>query len=160
MPTPSDFHHTAEKKMAALESWMAPLFKQLPHLPHNARETLAKIAPALSLIFGILGLLALLSAGAFATILSVFSLFGGFVLAPLALFISVVTGIIACILEIMAYKPLSIRRKQGWNFLFYGTVLTGAANIVELVFAYGSLGGIVGSVIGLWLLFEVREMYS
>ncbi|MFA6509207.1 MAG: hypothetical protein WCV62_01925 [Candidatus Peribacteraceae bacterium] len=150
----------AEQKMAALEKWMAPLFAKFPHLPESARQTIANIAPWIALIFGALGLLALLSAGAMATLFSFASvvlLANG--ITPLVLLITVIAGIIACALELLAFKPLGARRKKGWNYLFYGTVLTTAATLLNMAVGYGSLGSLVGSLIGFWLLFEVRGLY-
>ncbi len=78
---------------------------------------------------------------------------------PLMLFISLIVSAIACILELLAYKPLTLRKKQGWNFLFYGTVLTACASILEIVIGSSFAGNLVGSLIGFWLLFEVRDLY-
>ena len=148
-----------QKKMAALENWMAPLFAKAPHLPQSARQILAQIAPWAALIFGILGLVSLLSAGAYlSTLLSFF--WGGSMMLRLFLFFEVLVSLIASVLEILAFKPLSARKKKGWNFLFYATALVGLAALVDLIFRYGSsFGGIIGALIGFWLLFEVRGLY-
>ena len=160
MDMPANIPVATEKKMAALEKWMAPLFAKFPHLPESARQTIANIAPWLALIFGILGLLALLSAGAVASLLSVASVFllaQGY--APLILLITLLASLIACGLDLLAFNPLRARLKKGWSYLFYGTVLTTAATLVEMVFGGGSLGALVGALIGFWLLFEVRGLY-
>jgi hypothetical protein len=65
-------------------------------------------------------------------------------------------------LELLAYQPLTKRAKKGWNYLFYGTVINAAAAILNMALGYGSnaTASIVGTIIGLWLLFEVRAQYS
>ncbi|MSR67832.1 hypothetical protein EXS65_03355 [Candidatus Peribacteria bacterium] len=155
----NDFHATAEKKMTALESWLLPMFSKLPHLPGNAKLTITKIAPWFALIFGALGLLGILSTGAIASILT-FSFFGGG-LMQISWTISILAAIIAAIFQLLAYQPLTKNQKKGWNYLFYGTVLTAVAALVDLLFGYGSgaVQTIVGSFIGLWLLFEIRSSY-
>lgn len=156
-PTPGtpDMRAAAEAKMGALEKWMAPLFAKLPHLPPNIRESLASIAPWLALIFGILGLVSIASIGGFGLLLS-FSILG----SGLPMLLAVVVGLLASILDLLAYSPLTKRQKKGWNFLFYGAVLTFAAQLIEIVTYYGSAGGLIGAVIGFWLLFEVRDLYK
>ena len=155
----NDFHGQTEKKMAALEGFLAPIFTKTPHLPENARQTLAKIAPWFALIFGVLGIFGILSAGAIGSMLSLSFLGGG--LMQISWAVTVVAGLFASVLELLAYKPLTKREKKRWNYLFYGTVLTTAAAIINLALGYGSdaVGTIIGTVIGLWLLFEVRALY-
>lgn len=50
------------------------------------------------------------------------------------------------------------RNFPGWNLIFYGTVITTAASALELAPGYRSSA--VGTVIGLWLLFDVRGLYK
>ncbi len=156
---PSSFQAGTEKHMGALEQWMAPLFAKFPHLPESARQTLAKIAPWLALIFGILGILAILSAGSIASSFFGFALLGVGMM-QISMLISLLAGLIASVLDILAYKPLTARKKKGWNLLFYATVLTTVATILNLLFGYGSIGSLVGSLIGFWLLFEARGLYQ
>lgn len=154
-----DFHAETVKKMAALERTLEPVFTKAPHLPENVRLGLVSIVPWAALIFGIMGILGLLSAGAFMSVISLSFYSGG--ITKLSWAIVVLAGLLTALLELLAYKPLTKREKKGWNFLFYGVVLTILAAIIDLIFGYGSgaTGSIVGSLIGLWLLFEIRTMY-
>ena len=154
----STLHAETQKHMGALEQWMAPLFAKFPHIPDGGRKTLADIAPWLSLIFGVLGLFAILSAGSLMSYLS-FS-FIGMGMLQISMFISLLAGLIASVLQILAFKPLKARHKKGWSLLFYATVLTTATTILSLLFGYSSLSGLVGVLIGFWLLFEVRGLYQ
>ncbi len=153
----NDFQAKAEKKMSALESWLAPLFAKAPHIPENARQTLVQIAPWLALIFGILGLFAVFSAGAIGTLLS-FSFVGAGTI-QLMLLLSMVVAFLSAILNLLAFKPLQAHKKKGWNYLFYGSVLSAIATVVNIVFGYGSVFGLIFTLIGFWLLFEVRSYY-
>lgn len=146
-----------KKRAAALENWMAPLFDKLPHLPANIRELLVSIAPWLALIGGILGLFGVWSAGMLSAFFA-FSFVGGG--SQMAWMIALVVALAASILELMAYGPLSARKKRGWNLLFYATVLTTAASVIQILIAYGSLGSLLGALVGFWLLFEIRGLYQ
>ena len=148
----------AEKHMAALEGWLAPFFAKAPHIPENGRRTIVDIAPWLALIFGVLGLVSVLGAGAIASVFTL-AFLGG--LYDFAMFVTLAAGLCASALELLAYRPLAKREKKGWNYLFYGTVLTAAAAVVNLVVGYdsGLTGQVLGALIGLWILFEIRGQY-
>lgn len=143
--------------MTTLELWMAPIFDKTPHLPRNVRETLAGIAPWVALIAGVLGLFGLLSAGMMSSMLYLSMWLSG--TSQLVYMITMLLGLLASILDLLAFRPLSARKKQGWNYLFYGAVLMAVSAILSLLVGYGSLGSIIGPLIGFWLLFEVRSLY-
>lgn len=157
-PPGQDFRAKAEHNMAALENWMAPLFAKAPHLPNNARETIAQVAPWIALVVGILGIAGILSAGGFASMFAFAYVFSG--VSYFALYAALVVGLIAAILDLLAFKPLQARQKKGWNFIFYGTVLSAVSTILHLVFGYASVGSIIGVLVGFWLLFEIRGLYK
>jgi hypothetical protein len=145
--------------MAGLERWLAPMFAKLPHLPPHARETLAGVAPWLALLGGILGLLGVFSAGFLTSVLFSYAWFGGG-MANLFLTVSLLIAVLASVLDLLAYTPLTARKKRGWNLIFYGAVLSAVSVLLNVIFGYGTLFGLVGSFIGLWLLFEIRGMYA
>ncbi len=153
------FHATVAKKMTVLENVLAPIFAKAPHLPESARKGIVSVAPWIALIFGVLGILGTLSMGALGSILS-FSFLSGNI-AQLTWTISVLAGTLSAILELLAYKPLTVREKKGWNYIFYGMMLMIAAAIIDILFGYGSdaMQIIFGSILGLWILFEVRSQY-
>lgn len=153
-----NFQSHTEKKMALLEAQMAPVFAKAPHLPQHVRETLVNIAPWLALVFGILGLFAILSAGTFGSMLSMRFLGMSMMQVPLA--IGLLAGLLASLLDLAAYKPLTKREKKGWNYLFYGTVLMLVAMLVNLSFGLAEPTGLLGELVGFWLLFEVRGFYK
>lgn len=142
----------------ALEAWLAPIFAKAPHLPANWRKTIIDIAPWLSLIFGILGLFGLLSAGAVGILFSPLIILGGG-MHGISFFITIILGIISAILSILSFKPLQGMKKKGWDYAFYALVISAISTLVGLVLTAGGLGGIVGIIIGAYILFEVREMY-
>jgi uncharacterized BrkB/YihY/UPF0761 family membrane protein len=148
--------------LAALEDILAPIFAKTPHLPKEARDFLVSIAPWLALIFGILGVGAILSAGSLFSIFAPFGAWHGMGLMNLSITISMVASLVASVVNMMAYKPLSEGKKRGWNLLFYGTVFTTAATLLGILFNnyYSSPGNLIGVLIGFWLLFEIRSHYK
>ncbi len=158
-PNGQNFEQKFTREMGKLESWLAPIFAKLPHIPSSARETLVSLAPWLSLVFGILGLGALFSMGAIASLFSPFILLAaGF--AGILFFANILIGLLAAVFEILAFKPLQEHRKKGWSLLFYGTVLSGASSILGMLFMSHGGEGILGTLVGLWLLFEIRPAYK
>ena len=114
------------------------------------------IAPYLSLIFGILGVATLFFGGGVSMLINVFT-FG----ASLGLTLHLLIALISSILFLMAYKGLAARSKSGWNFAFYSEVVGVLGTIVGMVTMYGmNLGGLVGAIIGFYILFEVRDYYK
>lgn len=153
----------AKESMNALESWMAPLFEKLPHLPEGGRKFLVMIAPWYALIFGILGLTALLGLisllGMGAAIGSLGSFGMGYGVGDSL--VMLLFGIASAILLLMAFKGLKAGQKGGWNYLFYAEVVSVAGSIVAVVMTggYGILGTVIGALIGFYLIFEVRSHY-
>ncbi|MFA6521327.1 MAG: chromate transporter [Candidatus Gracilibacteria bacterium] len=58
-------------------------------------------------------------------------------------------------LEILAMPGLFKRKKISWKLLMYASLITVVENIL-----FFSIGGIVGGIIGLYLLFQVKEYYK
>ena len=67
------------------------------------------------------------------------------------------------VLYLAAYPALKAGRKHGWNLLFYGALLNIVYSVVYLFSDYGTVGNfvlsLVGSAVGLYLLFQVRSYY-
>ena len=163
METPHSSAATAQAKanFAALESWLSPLFAKAPHLPPQARAFLVSIAPWLALLGGVLGILGIfpIIGGMFmATSMPFAQMMGGWY--SMMVITTLIMGI-AAVLDLLAVKPLLAHKKSGWNLLFYSATLSVLSSIVSLVFgSSGFLSGLIGALIGYWLLFEIREMYK
>ena len=59
------------------------------------------------------------------------------------------------VLTIASLPGLFARKKAGWNLAFYGQLLS----IVHSLAIGSILGAIIGGLIGLYLLFQVRTLY-
>jgi hypothetical protein len=58
-------------------------------------------------------------------------------------------------LMIAALPGLFARKRSGWNLIFYSELLS----IVYSLLSYNIIGGIVGGLIGLYILFQIRTLY-
>lgn len=144
------------KQTDGLVSNLEGVFKSLPHLPENIREMLVKVAPWLALIFGVLGLFVGVGAMGF----SPFAMFGG-VRTGMMVFLSGVITLASSVLMLLAYPKLVKRSYNGWVFLFWAELMNA---IYALLSALSGSGGFVGTIlgvlIGLYLLFEVKRYYK
>jgi uncharacterized membrane protein YdbT with pleckstrin-like domain len=138
------------------------LSKQAPKLPQNIRDGFVQYLPMINMISIILGVLAAFFA--IPTIFSAFvassvvtslgiSYFGpfGFVGALITLAVYFVT----VILQVLAHNGLALKKNQSWKYLVYGLYLYAAGSIVTFNF-----GGVVGSLIGLYFMYQVKGEYT
>lgn len=157
-------HHDAKAKMmrhaGALEAWLLPIFAKAPHIPQGGRKVLTDIVPWISLIFGILGLIGLISAGALAAIFSPLILLSGGI-HGLWFLVNIILGIAGATLSVLSFNPLREMKKKGWDYAFYSLIIGAISAILSMIFSYyyGHIEGIIGIIIGAYLLFEIRDMY-
>lgn len=163
-------------KTDQLESKLDTIFeKNAPKLPASARKTIANWAPWVALVVGVLSVLSAYwlwqAANAVNTYLDlanqINAAYGGAAVATtdmtlwvwLALIVLVVEGL----LYLLAFPGLKARKKSGWNYLYWGALVNLGYAIVSLFTVNGAggfLGALIGSAIGLWLLFQIRSEYA
>ena len=154
------------RQIAGLEDGLNTFFKGLPHLPREWRHWLADNAWWLVFIGVILGALGIL--GLVPVLLGV-SIFTGIIAGPAAGALVIITGIVnmavlvvSVVLEGMAINPLKARQKRGWDLLFLVSLVTFAGAVINSIIT-GNVGHIlgllVGTLVGLYILFEVRMYF-
>lgn len=129
--------------------------KKAPQLPEGVKDFIVKVAPWLTIlgvVFGVIGVLALLGVGALSL---PFAAVGAGNLT-LGVVVSLVFGIVSLILEAMAIGPLMKRKEKGWTLLYYVVLLNAVSAILSLNF----LGLLIGTVIFMYLLFQIRSYYK
>lgn len=133
------------------------LIKKAPALPKNIKELLVKFVPWLVIIGAALSVPGILSIfGATAVMTS--NPYGAAVAATLGptYYLSIALLVVVVALEVFALPGLFAKKKAGWNFLFYATLVSALSSLVSF-----NLGGfIIGTLIGLYLLFQVKEYYK
>jgi len=136
------------------------LGKKAPPLPGNWKEFLVKIAPYLAIIgviLGVPGILALLGLSTFVVPLGTL---GGIVSGRPFLGVGYLINVLflgaVVVLEALSISPLFKRAKTGWNYMYYATLLGAVQNIINF-----NVGGLViGTLLSLYLLFQVRPLYK
>ncbi|MDO9028285.1 MAG: hypothetical protein Q7U68_05430 [Candidatus Roizmanbacteria bacterium] len=136
------------------------LGEKAPQLPKVWKDALVKFVPYLVIIgvvVGVLGFLTLLGLGTFMVPLGTIGgmmtgrpFFGvGYILNILFL------GAIV-LLEGLAIPGLFSRSKKAWNFLYWSVLVGAVQNIVSF-----NIGGLViGTLLSLYFLFQVKEYYK
>lgn len=159
-----------------VEEALLPIFKDLPSLPEGGRKVLVKIWPILALVFGVLQVLAawtLWNLGHtanglvnYANQLSI-ATGGSYVTPELGVFYYLGLAVVAvdAVILLMAVAPLGAHKKKGWDLLFLGAELNLLYGLVILFDSYyGGFGSLLstllGSAIGFYLLFQVRDYYT
>ena len=137
------------------------LVKKAPfQLPKNVKEIIVKFAPYLAIlgvIMGILGVLALLGAG---TILAPLGFVGGMMTGRPFLGMGYLVSIIflgaMVVLEALAIPGLFSKSKKAWTFIYWSALVGVVQNIVSF-----NMGGLViGGLISMYFLFQVKEYYK
>jgi hypothetical protein len=120
-------------------------------IPEGGKEILVKYGPWLAVIFLIISLPAVLFVLGVGTVLIPFAGVGyasGFGMAAIAM-------IIQLVLLVAALPGLFARKMSGWRLLFYSEVV----GILSSLLNYAIIGAVVGGLIGLYIIFQVREKY-
>ena len=160
-----------------LERNLDDLFvKSAPALPAGGKKFLVEYLPWINLILGVISLYtawALWHWAHFANSLinyanSLSAAYGGPAVATNRMTIGIWLGIAVLAVEgllyIAAFPGTRDRKKSGWNLLYYALLLNIVYGVVVLFTDYGSvgnlIGAIIGSAIGLYLLFQIRASYS
>jgi hypothetical protein len=122
-------------------------------IPANGKELIVKIAPYLMILSAIIAVPAILAALGISAFLAPLALLGGN-FGVLAM-ISLVFTAVALVIDIMAIPGLFGRTKKGWKLTYYATIVSLVGNIVS----FNVIGGIIGAIIGWFILFQVKEKY-
>jgi len=157
-PAGSDFKGALGKLEVTLEEY---LVKKAPvTIPKEWKEIIVKFAPYLAIlgvVMGIPAVLALLGAG---TILAPLGFVGGMMTGRPFLGVGFIVNVLflgaMVLLEGLAIPGLFSRSKKAWNFLFWSSLLGIVQNLVTF-----NIGGLViGGIISMYFLFQVKEYYK
>lgn len=159
-----------------LESTIGGLFKNAPALPESSKKSLVGAWPWIALIFGVLQLLAawgLWSLVRYAERInevgSTLSLYYTGQAAGLSsmdktvIYLAIAVLVIDGVILLMAYPELKKKTSKGWDLLFLGSVINAVYAVVSLFIDDRGVGSfifsVLGSAIGFYLLFQVRDKY-
>jgi len=160
-----------------LESSLNDLFvKKAPPLPAGGKKFLVEYLPWINLILGLLSLYTVYVLWHWAHLAnnlidyanSLSAAYGGPTVATNRLSVGIWLGIavlaVEALLYIAAFSRTRDRKKSGWNLLYYALLLNVVYGVVVLFTNYGSVGNLIGAIIGsgvgLYLLFQIRASYN
>jgi len=146
----------SNKGLGQLESTLdLYLKKKAPVLPKNAKEMLVSFAPWINLILILISAPTLLAVFGFTARIAPYAYWAGARLG-LMYYVSLAFLGATLLLRVMATPGLFSRSQGGWKMLYYSTLV----NLVYSAFSYNMFSGIIGSVVGLYFLFQIKEYYK
>ena len=159
-----------------LENSLNDIFvKQAPALPTGGKKFLVLYLPWINLILGILTLYTVYVlwhwahwANALINYANSFNAaYGGPTIATnrmgVGIWLSLLVLAFEALLYIAAFPATRDHKKSGWDLMFYAALVNVVYGVVILFSNYGNLGNLIGtligSAIGLYLLFQIRASY-
>lgn len=131
------------------------LIKKAPALPANIKEAIVKFAPWVTLIIFIITLPVVFAVFGLSAFFAPFSFLGGMT-AGTNYIVTIILSGIQLVLEAMAIPGLFKRSRGAWNLVYYSALVGAVQNIATF-----NLGGLlIGSLLSLYILFQVRELYK
>lgn len=163
--------------LGSLEKNLDDFFvKQAPPLPANAKRALVQYLPWINLVLGILSLYSVYVIWHWAHLAnnlinyanSVSAAYGGPQIATNRLTFGIWLGLLVlaveAVLYLAAFPATRERKKSGWDLMFYAFLVNVLYGVIILFTDYGGLGTLIwtliGSAIGLYLLFQIRGSYG
>jgi len=164
-------------KLTDLENQLDKTFgKNAPQLPKNGKDMLIQWTPVVAAVIGVLSRWAAwnlwhwahLAERVIGGICNAYTVAGcgAYVSSRFSLWLwaSILLLGVEGVLYLLAYPGLQARKKQGWNYLFYGALLNVVYAIVSLFAGYNAtssfVGALVGSAVGFYFLFQIRGAYT
>lgn len=131
------------------------LVKKAPALPENVKEAIVKYGPYVILVLVILALPGILFALGLGAIAAPLSFLGG-VGSGVGLSVGIIISTVALVIELIALPGLFKRTASSWKLVYYSTLVSAVSNLVSF-----NLGGlIIGTLISLYILFQIKSYYK
>jgi len=163
--------------MQRLEEKLNELFvKKAPvQLPENGKKTLVQYMPWITLIGGVFSALAALglyqlvmAASAWTSYANEISIAYGSGPITNSLYTPGLWGgllilLLEAIFFFVAFGPLKAHQKKGWNLLFWVAIVNAVYSIVHLLIDMNIVSlifSLIGSALGLYILFQIRSYYT
>lgn len=164
----SDMYNT---QPAGLEKSIDGMYKKWPQLPEGFKKWLADNVWWLALIGAVLSVLSVLSSWNYAMNVGRVSDIAGsygvdlyYGYSATYWWIMLAASAVEAVLLFMAFQKLKLHQKDGWNLLFY-TSLVSVVSVVVAGFVAGSvvgtlIGAAIGALIGWYFLFAIRSKFT
>lgn len=164
--------------LKSIEKSLEGVFKGAPDLPKGAKDWLVSAWPWLALIFGVLqillaiGLFGVFSVAdtALETSATYYRIYAGETVTTLSsvdklvVYLGIAMLAVDAVILLMAYPHLVKRARRGWDLLFLAMIINAGYAVVSLFVSGNNFGdfisSILGSAIGLYLLFQIKSAYT
>ena len=131
------------------------LVKKAPALPANVKEAIVRFAPWAVLILFVITLPIVLAVFGLSAVFAPLSFLGGITVGTNYI-LTIILSAVQLVLEAMAIPGLFQKSRGAWNLVFYSTLVGAVQNIATF-----NLGGlIIGTLLSLYILFQVKEYYK
>lgn len=139
--------------VVTMQSW----FDKAPALPANVREVIVNITPYIALIFGVLGVCGALAGVGLLSAFAPLAMFGGVsgMSSYGGSFVAAVIWLVSSALLLAAFPGTRAKKMSGWTLLFWSEVVS----LVGSVVALSIVSGLIGALIGFYLLFQIKSYY-
>ncbi len=165
------------KYVKQAEDALGGAFKDLPALPASSKEGLVKALPWIALIFGVLQVVASYGVWKLADytnrindIVNTYAAAVGVHGTGISnsdkfiIYVGAIVLLVDGIIGILAYKELAKRSRKGWDLLFLASLVNVVYGVIAVFINDRGVSSLVwsliGSAIGFYLLFQVREKYG
>ena len=160
-----------------LETALDDIFvKKAPPLPSNGKKALVQYLPWINLVLGLLALYTVyilwhwahLANGLINYANTLSAAYGGPAIANtdrlgFGIWLGLIVLAVEALLYIAAFQATRDRKKSGWNLMFYALLINIVYGVIITFTSYGGagnlIGTLIGSAIGLYLLFQIRSSY-
>ena len=131
--------------------------KKAPVLPANLKTLLVQFTPWINILIVVVSIPAVLGFLGLGTMFA-YPMMGGYLMARVGFnyTLAIIFLGITLVLRMIAIPGLMSRSKNGWNMLYYSTLL----NAVYSLLSFQIVSMIIGTAISLYLLLQIREYYK
>ncbi len=160
-----------------LETQIGGLFKSAPPLSEKSKKSLVNAWPVIALIFGVIQLFAAWSLWGLTRyvdrlndVTNTLSMYYTGRVAGLTsfdktlIYLALIVLVLDAAILLMAYPELKKKSKAGWDLLFIGSLINLAYAVVSIFIddrGFTSfLFSLLGSAVGFYLLFQVKDHYK
>lgn len=159
METPSSTPNMKEHLNALEKFFDTYLHQKAPfHLPKGAKDFIVQYGPWITLIVLIFGALTIipliLFMLSFSAAVMPYAVMGGYHYGSLGI-LNLLIGIAVLVMEAIAIPGLLKRKLSGWHMAYYAALLSALGQLISL----NIVGLIIGLVISMYILFQIREYY-
>lgn len=126
-----------------------------PKMPTDIQKLIVQYGPYLVLVGTVISAFGILSAFGLLSYTSTFKMMPGMYLGPMYQLYSVFSAI-TVVLSALALPGLFKKAKQGWQYMFYNTLLGTLMSIITFNIA----GLIIGSGLGFYVLYQIKSHYK